>query len=88
MQVTLYTKPECQPCRATKRKFDELEIIYHEVDVTLDHTASRKVDELGYMSLPVAVVDLGEGATWSWTGYAPSQIERLHLHLEGLDEAA
>lgn len=75
MQVTVYTKPGCQPCRATKRKLDDLNIDYDTVDLT-EELALGFRDE-GLSSAPVVEVDLGSGATWRWAGFAPSQIEKL-----------
>lgn len=86
LDITLFSKPGCQPCKATKRKLDELEIIYNEVNVLHDHEAADHLaKDLGYKSVPVVKVDLGDDAIWTWQGYAPSQIERLWIHLEGLD---
>lgn len=88
LQINLYTKPGCMPCKAAKRKFDELDVIYNEVNVIHDSTAANRIQQLGYSSVPVTEVTLGDGASWSWPGYAPSQIERLYVHLEGYDPEA
>lgn len=74
MKVTIYTKPKCPPCSATKKKFDQLGIPHEEV------AASEWVDHLhrlGYTSTPVIEVDLGDGATVHWSGYRPDQIAQL-----------
>lgn len=75
-----HIKPACQPCKATKRKLDELEIPYETVELT-EESATRFRDE-GLTSAPVVEVDLGHGAVWRWTGYAPSQIEALNHSLD------
>lgn len=74
----MYEKPNCVGCKFTKRKLDELKVPYQTVDLTEDAGAFTKVtEEMGYLSAPVVEVDLGDRASWSWMGYAPSQLERL-----------
>ena len=57
----IYTKPDCQPCRMTKRKLDAAGIYYTEVDVTKDETALAYVKSLGYTGAPVVYVSATEG---------------------------
>lgn len=77
MHVTVYTKPACPGCKFTKRKLDDLSIPYDTVELETDPDAVEYIKSLGYSSAPVVVVDLGDGATWTWSGYAPSKIGRL-----------
>jgi len=70
--VTLYTLPDCQQCRATKRKMDQLGINYEAIDLSEDHDAREYVLSLGYSAAPV--VDAG-GMTWQ--GYKPEWIQDL-----------
>ena len=85
MKVTLYSLPGsvCHQCRFTKKKFDQLDIPYVEVRVDLDGDALEHLrqsildDPKAKLNMPVVQVDLGEGATWTWQGYRPSQIELL-----------
>lgn len=83
MHITVYTKEACQPCRLTKRKFDELDITYETAELTEENATSFR-DE-GLTSAPVVVVDLGGGAVWKWAGLAPSQIEIL-THIYDCDD--
>jgi glutaredoxin-like protein NrdH len=78
LHIAIYTKPQCQPCRATKKKFDQLGIPYEEVSAgdAVDHLRS-----LGYTSAPVVEADYGEGVTTSWSGYRPDLIGQLCLTL-------
>ncbi len=79
MKVSLYSLPGsvCPGCRATKRKFEQLGISYTEFRLDVDPAAVATVKELGYVSAPVVVVDFGDGATASWSGFKPSQIELI-----------
>lgn len=58
-------------------KLDQKHIPFEYVRVDLDDAAKAKADTYGYLQAPVVVVDLGDGAEWSWSGYRPSEIEKL-----------
>jgi glutaredoxin-like protein NrdH len=75
MVVKVYSRPDCQPCRLTKMRFDKLGIPFTEVD--LDDTALAYTRSLGYTSAPVIEVDYGEGVTTSWAGLRPDYIAAL-----------
>jgi len=75
--VTVYSQPACQPCKFTKMKLAQLGVEYETVQLDEDPTALEKIKAMGYSAAPVVVVDLGDGATWTWAGYRPSEIERL-----------
>lgn len=83
--VVLYTKPNCQPCRMTKRKLDAAHIYYTEVDVTQDEAALAYVkDVLGYTGAPVVYVSTIEGDI-HWYGLDVANIER---HITARADAA
>lgn len=67
--VSIYSKPGCQPCKRTKAAFDKRGIAYTERDVTVDEAALARVQELGYMSMPVV-----EAGDTHWSGYQPDLI--------------
>lgn len=73
----------CPSCRFTKRKFDQLGIPYEEVRADLDGEALAFIkgeildDPRARLTMPVVRVDMGDGATWTWQGLQPSQIELL-----------
>lgn len=75
MRVTVFTKPICQGCKATKRKLEQMDIDYDTQE--LDEESAARFLSIGLMSAPIVEVDFGFGATWSWGGHAPSQLERL-----------
>lgn len=71
--VTLYSKPGCPKCMATKRLFDKKGIAYSYVDVTQSpDDYAYVVNTLGYQALPVVETD-----TDHWTGYKEEKIESL-----------
>ena len=68
-QITVYSKPGCPGCMATKRSLDKSGAAYRIVDVTLDPTAADEVRELGYSALPVVVY-----GQENWSGFRPDRI--------------
>jgi glutaredoxin-like protein NrdH len=67
--ITVYTKPDCQPCKATKRWLDKRGIQYDTKDVTQDPLDFAAVQELGYSGVPVVVVNNGDNETeLHWQG--------------------
>jgi glutaredoxin-like protein NrdH len=70
--ITVYTSPGCQPCRATIRKLNQLGIEYNRIDVTQDDEALAYIKGLGYLQAPVIVA--GDD---HWGDYRPHLIEQL-----------
>ncbi|GLY17155.1 NrdH-redoxin [Kineosporia sp. NBRC 101677] len=72
MTITVYSKPACVQCDATKRALDKAGLAYEVIDITQDDTAREYVLSLGYLQAPVVVV--GEE---HWSGYRPDRIKAL-----------
>ena len=53
--ITVYTKPACPQCNATKKHLDKNHIEYETIDISQDAEAREFVIGLGYMSAPVVV---------------------------------
>ena len=69
MQVTVYTQPSCQPCKAVKRWLDRRGITYTAVDVSESPADLEAIKALGYNSVPVTVVNYGDTETeLHWQG--------------------
>lgn len=72
--VTVYSKPACVQCTATKKKLEAKGIRYVEYDVTESAAALEYVtEELGYSAAPVVAVDDHN----HWSGYRPDLIDNL-----------
>ena len=72
MSVTVYSKPMCVQCDATKRALSRQGIAYTEVDLTEDASALAQVKALGYQQAPVVMAG-GE----HWAGFRPDKIRTL-----------
>ncbi|MDO4888555.1 MAG: glutaredoxin-like protein NrdH [Actinomycetaceae bacterium] len=72
MNITVYTKPSCVQCNATKRALDKAGLSYGEVDLTKDAEALEAVKALGYQSAPI--VFAGDE---HWAGFRPDRIKAL-----------
>lgn len=70
--ITVYTKPSCVQCDATKRMMDKLKIDYSFVDVTVDTEAFEMLIDKGFKSVPVVVTDND-----AWAGFNPDKISEL-----------
>jgi glutaredoxin-like protein NrdH len=70
--TTVYTKPACVQCDATKRLMDNLGIEYDSVDITKDEEAYLKIVGMGYQSVPVVITEGG-----AWAGFQPDKISLL-----------
>ncbi|WP_297190053.1 glutaredoxin-like protein NrdH [uncultured Corynebacterium sp.] len=72
MSITLYTKPACMQCRATKRALDKAGLDYTVVDISMDDEARDYVMALGYLQAPVVTVDDDH-----WSGFRPDRIRAI-----------
>ena len=73
MSITIYTKPACVQCTATKKAFDMQGIAYDLVDISADPAARDYVMALGYLSAPVVVA-----GDQHWSGFRPDHIKALN----------
>ena len=74
MAITVYSKPNCVQCSATRRALDKAGLVYETVDISLDAEALEQVTSLGYAQAPVVVA--GEE---HWSGFRPDKIKTLAL---------
>ena len=70
--ITVYSKPNCVQCEATKRHLAKLDLSFDVVDITEDLEAYDKVTGLGFKAAPVVITDKD-----AWSGYQPSKIDEL-----------
>jgi glutaredoxin-like protein NrdH len=76
MKVTLYSKPDCQPCKATKRSLKKFNIEFTEESITDENRDLLR--SLGHQQAPVITVENSDSELIaSWSGYQPDLIECL-----------
>ncbi|MEE8736973.1 glutaredoxin-like protein NrdH [Bifidobacterium subtile] len=71
--VTVYTKPDCVQCDATKRTLNKYEIPFTEIDLTADMDVLDRLKAAGWMRAPI--VETADGEMWS--GFRPDRIRDL-----------
>lgn len=76
MTVTVYSQPNCQPCRATYRKLDELRVPYTVVNLLErpDLVEGFKAEDL--FQSPIVVVER-HGDRDAWAGHRPDKLGGL-----------
>jgi glutaredoxin-like protein NrdH len=72
LDITVYSKPLCVQCDATKRALNKAGVAYDVVDITEDAEALARVKSMGYVQAPVVVA--GED---HWSGFRPDKIKAL-----------
>lgn len=72
MSITVYTKPACVQCNATKKALDRAGLEYNVVDVTVDNESRDYIMALGYVQAPVV-----EAHGEHWSGFRPDRIKNL-----------
>lgn len=76
MDVTVYSpSTPCSGCMATKLRLKKEGIPFEAVTAGDAQVEAFKVD--GHLQFPVVVVDFGDGATWTFSGYRHEDITRL-----------
>ena len=83
MHITIYSKPNCPQCAATKRAFDRLGAPYTVVDIPTAPVALATLQEAGFRQAPVVFVDSD-----FWTGYRPDRIRDVARRLQTVSSAS
>lgn len=74
--TTVYSKPRCQQCTATKRWLKQHHVTFEEADAT-DPGNAEAIKYLGYMQAPVVVyAPDGPGSEVHWSGFNPIELSR------------
>jgi len=77
MTLTVYSQPNCQPCKATKRWLDRRGITYQEVDVTTSPKDAEAIRALGFKEAPVVIVSSGDPELdLMWSGFDPNNLAK------------
>lgn len=53
MSITVYSKPACPQCDATKKYLKKMDVEYTEIDISQDETARQEILGMGYQQAPV-----------------------------------
>lgn len=72
MTVTVFTKPRCPQCEATKRRLTRQQIAFETVDLTENPSTLEQLTEAGFRQAPVVITPNA-----SWSGYRPDLIKQL-----------
>ena len=87
MKIVLYTKPGCGPCRATRHAMESRGIAHEVIDVMDDDAALDAIKGLGYLTVPVVLVQDGHAAE-HWGGFHLDRIADLagKLRMQEIEE--
>lgn len=72
MDITVYSKPHCVQCDATKRALNKAGLDFDVIDITEDAEALSTVKSLGYVQAPVVVTSEDH-----WSGFRPENLKAL-----------
>ncbi|RBP97969.1 NrdH-redoxin [Bifidobacterium aemilianum] len=72
MTVTVFTKPRCPQCEATKRQLTRQGVDFETVDLTENPATLDQLQEAGFRQAPVVITPDA-----SWSGYRPDLIKAL-----------
>lgn len=72
MTVTVFTKPRCPQCDATKRQLTKLGVPFETVDLSENPSTLEQLQQAGFKQAPVVITPDN-----SWTGYRPDLIRSL-----------
>lgn len=75
MSTTLrvYSKPACQPCKATYRWLDQRGIPYEVIDTSQDENVVLALKDQGFMESPVVFIEKA-GTEDNWSGFNPYKL--------------
>lgn len=87
MKIVLYTKPGCGPCRATRHAMESRGVPFETVNVMDDDAALDAIKGLGYLTVPVVLVQDGHAAE-HWGGFQLDRIADLagKLRMQEIEE--
>lgn len=81
--ITLYSRPDCQPCKQIKRWWTSRDVVFREVNVEESPADLAAIKSLGYERVPVTVVSNGDPETdLHWGGLHMSNMIKYTLNNE------
>ncbi|MFE2997966.1 glutaredoxin domain-containing protein [Nocardia sp. NPDC059246] len=81
-EIVVYTKDNCQPCKATKIYLMKHGIPYTEINLSKNHLMIETLVEQGHTGVPVVEWNVN-GEQGSWSGFRPDDIEALAYLVKG-----
>ena len=87
MNVTLYTQPQCGPCRATKHALEIRGVPFTAVNVMENAASLEKLKGLDYLTVPVVIVEDGSEIE-HWGGFQMDRIADLAGRLRMQEDEA
>lgn len=87
MKITIYKKPGCGPCAATQHAMESRGVPFETVNVMDDDAALDAIKGLGYLTVPVVLVQDGHAAE-HWGGFQLDRIADLagKLRMQEIEE--
>lgn len=82
MTITVFTKPQCQQCEATKRRLRDRGITFETVDLSENPATLKQLVQAGYRQAPIVITPDA-----AWSGYRPDLIDQLAGALATADTA-
>lgn len=75
--ITIYSRPDCQPCKRIKAWWEKRDITFQEVNVEESPADLAALKSLGYTGVPVIVVSNGDPETdIHWQGLVLTNLEK------------
>lgn len=74
MNITVYSKPNCPQCAATKRQLNRRGFNYTVIDISDNPQTIDQLRQKGWQQMPVVIAD-----DESWSGYRPDNISALKV---------
>ncbi|WEV53047.1 glutaredoxin-like protein NrdH [Bifidobacterium sp. ESL0798] len=72
MTVTVFSKPRCPQCEATKRQLTRANIAFETVNLAENPSTLEQLTQAGFRQAPVVITPDA-----SWSGYRPDLIKQL-----------
>ena len=81
--ATVFTKPHCPQCDATKRQLTKLGVPFETVDLAQNPSTLEQLQAAGFQQAPVVITPDN-----SWTGYRPDLIREVAQQVAADNRAA
>lgn len=73
--ITVYSRPNCMPCKFTKQFLTEHNIQFKDVDVSEEPEALEILKQHGFFALPVVAIN--QSFDFAFCGFQPDKLNDL-----------